>query len=31
MGCIRSPQTDSDLDSFWHYVASESGSAEIAD
>jgi toxin ParE1/3/4 len=31
MGCIRSPQTDSDLDGIWYYVASESGSAEIAD
>jgi toxin ParE1/3/4 len=31
MGCIRSPQTDSDLDDIWYYVASESGSLEIAD
>jgi len=31
MGCIRSPQTDSDLDDIWYYVASESGSFEIAD
>jgi toxin ParE1/3/4 len=31
MGHIRSPQADSDLDSIWYYVASESGSVEIAD
>jgi plasmid stabilization system protein ParE len=31
MGCIRSPQTDSDLDDIWYYLASESGSLEIAD
>ena len=31
MGAILSPQCDSDLDSIWHYVASESGSIEIAD
>jgi toxin ParE1/3/4 len=31
MGCIRSPQADSDLDDTWYYVASESGSVEIAD
>lgn len=28
---IRSPQADSDLDSIWYYVASQSGSVEIAD
>lgn len=31
MGHIRSPQAVSDLDSIWLYVASESGSLEIAD
>ncbi|MGC2419109.1 MAG: type II toxin-antitoxin system RelE/ParE family toxin [Candidatus Acidiferrales bacterium] len=31
MACIRSPQTDSDLDDIWYYVASESSSLEIAD
>jgi toxin ParE1/3/4 len=31
MGHIRSPQADSDLDSIWFYVASESGSVEVAD
>jgi toxin ParE1/3/4 len=31
MGHIRSPQADSDLDSIWYYVASESGSVETAD
>lgn len=31
MGCIRSPQTDSDPDDVWLYVASESGSVAIAD
>jgi toxin ParE1/3/4 len=31
MGHVRSPQADSDLDSIWYYVASESGSVEIAD
>ncbi len=30
MGCIRSPQIDSDLDGIWYYVASES-SAGVAD
>jgi toxin ParE1/3/4 len=28
---VRSPQADSDLDSIWYYVASESGSFEVAD
>lgn len=31
MAHIRSPQADSDLDGIWYYVASESGSVEIAD
>jgi len=31
MGHLRSPQADSDLDSIWYYVASESGSVDIAD
>jgi toxin ParE1/3/4 len=31
MGHVRSPQADSDLDSIWYYVATESGSVEIAD
>jgi toxin ParE1/3/4 len=31
MAHLRSPQADSDLDSIWFYVASESGSAETAD
>jgi toxin ParE1/3/4 len=31
MGHIRSPQADSDLDSIWYYVASETGNVEIAD
>jgi toxin ParE1/3/4 len=31
MASVRSPQADSDLDSIWYYVATESGSVEIAD
>ena len=31
MGHRRSPQADSDLDGIWHYVATKSGSVEIAD
>jgi toxin ParE1/3/4 len=31
MGHVRSPQADSDLDSIWYYIASQSGSVEIAD
>jgi len=31
MAHVRSPQADSDLDSIWYYVASESGSVDIAD
>jgi toxin ParE1/3/4 len=31
MGHLRSPQADSDLDGIWYYIASESGSVEIAD
>jgi toxin ParE1/3/4 len=31
MGHIRSPQADFNLDSIWYYIASESGSLEIAD
>lgn len=27
----RSPQADSDLDDIWYYVASQSGSTDIAD
>ena len=29
--CFRSPQADSDLDDIWYYVATQSGSFEIAD
>ena len=28
---VRAPQADSDLDDIWYYVASKSGSVEIAD
>jgi len=31
MGHRRTPQADSDLDDIWYYVASKSGSLEIAD
>jgi toxin ParE1/3/4 len=31
MGHIRSPQADSDLESIWYYVASETGNLELAD
>lgn len=31
MGHVRSPQADSDLDSIWYYIASESSSVDIAD
>jgi toxin ParE1/3/4 len=31
MGHRRSPQADSDLDDIWYYVATQSGSFEIAD
>lgn len=31
MGHVRSPQADSDLESIWYYVASETGNVEIAD
>ena len=31
MGHVRAPQADSDLDDIWYYVASKSGSIEIAD
>jgi toxin ParE1/3/4 len=31
MGHVCSPQADSDLDGIWYYVATESGSVEIAD
>jgi toxin ParE1/3/4 len=31
MGHRRTPQADSDLDDIWYYVASKSGSIEIAD
>jgi toxin ParE1/3/4 len=31
MGHVRSPQADSDLNSIWYYVASESAGVEVAD
>jgi toxin ParE1/3/4 len=31
MGHHRAPQADADLDSIWHYVASKSGSVDVAD
>ena len=31
MAPLRTPQADSDLDEIWHYVASKSGSLDIAD
>ncbi len=31
MGLLRSPQADSDLDDIWYYVATNSGSIDIAD
>jgi plasmid stabilization system protein ParE len=31
MGHRRTPQVDSDLDDIWYYVATQSGSMEIAD
>lgn len=31
MGHRRAPQADSDLDDIWSYVATKSGSVEIAD
>jgi toxin ParE1/3/4 len=31
MGHRRTPQADSDLDGIWYYVASQSGSVDIAD
>jgi len=31
MGHRRTPQADSDLDGIWYYVASKSGSLEVAD
>jgi toxin ParE1/3/4 len=31
MGHYRAPQAGSDLDSIWYYVASRSGSVDIAD
>jgi len=31
MGHVRSPEADSDLDSIWSFIASESRNAEIAD
>jgi toxin ParE1/3/4 len=31
MGHLRAPQADSDLDDIWYYVASGSGSTEVAD
>jgi toxin ParE1/3/4 len=31
MGHRRTPQADSDLDDIWYYVASKSGSLDVAD
>jgi len=31
MGHVRTPEADTDLDDIWWYVASKSGSLEIAD
>jgi toxin ParE1/3/4 len=31
MGHLRTPQADSDLDGIWYYVATKSGSVDIAD
>ncbi|SRR5579871_1835397 len=31
MGHLRTPQADADLDEIWYYVATRSGSIEIAD
>lgn len=31
MGHLRTPQADSDIDDIWYYIASKSGSVEIAD
>jgi len=31
MGHRRTPQADLDLDEIWHYVATRSGSVEVAD
>ncbi len=31
MGHRRTPQADSDLDGIWYYVASKSGSLDVAD
>jgi toxin ParE1/3/4 len=31
MGHLRTPQADADLDDIWYYIASGSGSVEIAD
>ena len=31
MGHLRTRQADSDLDDIWYYVASKSGSADVAD
>jgi toxin ParE1/3/4 len=31
MGHVRTPQADTDLDDMWWYVASKSGSLEVAD
>lgn len=28
---VRSPQVDSDLDDIWYYIATETGSADVAD
>ena len=28
---VRSPQADSDLDDIWYYIATETGSADVAD
>ena len=31
MGHVRTPHADSDLDDIWYYVATKSGSVDIAD
>lgn len=31
IGHLRSPQAEADLDSIWYYIATRSGSIEIAD
>ena len=31
MGHVRTPQCDSDLDDIWYYIATKSGSLDVAD